>query len=172
MSETGANASPALPGRVVSLHLHPAQSGAPLESVDTVEAVAGKGIVGDTRYFGRLSKDGTGPSRRHVSLIEREQITEHAAALGLPSIPPGAVRSNVETAGINLVGLLGCEIEIGEVVLLLFAPRDPCTKMDAICAGLRERMMNKRQGVLAEVVRPGKIRVGDPIRVKEGARAH
>jgi len=37
--------------------------------------------------------------------------------------------------------------------------------MDALCQGLRERMMNGRQGVLAEIRRPGIVRVGDPIRV-------
>jgi MOSC domain-containing protein YiiM len=39
--------------------------------------------------------------------------------------------------------------------------------MDAICQGLRERMMDKRQGVLAEVIRAGKIRVGDPILMRD-----
>jgi MOSC domain-containing protein YiiM len=37
--------------------------------------------------------------------------------------------------------------------------------MDAICKGLRERMLEDRQGVLAEVRRSGKVRVGDQIRV-------
>jgi MOSC domain-containing protein YiiM len=84
----------------------------------------------------------------------------------LESIPPGAVRSNIETTGVNLVSLLGKEIEMGEVILLLYAPRDPCAKMDAICHGLRELMMNNRQGVLAQVIRSGKIQIGDQIRVR------
>ena len=99
-------------------------------------------------------------------MIEREQIAEHAAALGMSSIPPGAVRSNIETTGLNLIALLGRDIELGEAILRLYAPRDPCAKMDALCQGLRERMMNSRQGVLAEVVHSGRIRVGDPIRLK------
>jgi MOSC domain-containing protein YiiM len=159
--------SPAPLGHVVSLHLHPAESGTPLQGVESVEVVEGKGIAGDARYFGRLSRDTGQPTRRQVSLIEREQIAEHAAALGLPSITPGAVRSNVETTGINLIALLGREIEIGEAVLRLYAPRDPCAKMDAICQGLRARMMDQRQGVLAEVVRSGKVRVGDAILMRE-----
>jgi len=61
------------------------------------------------------------------------------------------------------VDLVGSEIQIGEAVLLLYAPRDPCSKMDAVCQGLRELMLNNRQGVLAQVVRSGKIRVGDSI---------
>jgi MOSC domain-containing protein YiiM len=158
--------SPALPGHVASLHLHPAESGAPLQSVESVEMVEEKGVAGDARFFGRLSRDTGQPTRRQVTLIEREQIAEHATALGLPSIAPGAVRSNIETTGINLIALLGREIEIGEAVLRLYAPRDPCAKMDAICQGLRARMMDQRQGVLAEVVRSGKVRVGDTIRLR------
>ncbi|MGO8931244.1 MAG: MOSC domain-containing protein [Limisphaerales bacterium] len=159
--------SPAPLGLVVSLHLHPAESGRPLQSVETVEVVEGKGTAGDARYFGRLSRDTSQPSRRQVTLIEREQIAEHAAGLGLPAIAPGAVRSNIETAGINLIALVGCEIEIGEAVLRLYAPRDPCAKMDAICQGLRARMMNQRQGVLAEVVRSGRVRIGDRIVMRD-----
>jgi MOSC domain-containing protein YiiM len=158
-----ADESSSLSGRVASLHLHPVESGAPLQNIDAVELVAGKGIVGDNRYFGRLSRDTGQPTRRQVTLIEREQIAEHATALSHPSIPPGAVRSNIETTGINLISLLGREVEIGGAVLRLYAPRDPCAKMDAICQGLRALMMDSRQGVLAEVVRSGTIRVGDPI---------
>ena len=128
-----------------------------------IEVVEAKGILGEPRYFGRKSRDTGQPSRRQVTLMEREQIAEHAATLGLESIPPGAVRSNIETFGINLISLIGREIEIGEAVLLLYGPRDPCAKMDAICQGLRELMLDNRQGVLAQVVRSGKISVGDSI---------
>ena len=148
---------------MVSLHLHPAESGAPLQAVEALEVVEGKGGAGDARYYGRLSRDTGQPSRRQVTLIEREQIAEHAAALGLPGIAPGAVRSNIETTGLNLIALLGREVQVGEAVLRFYAPRDPCAKMDAICQGLRERMMDQRQGVLAEVVRGGRVRVGDAI---------
>jgi len=64
----------------------------------------------------------------------------------------------------DLVALVGCQIEIGDAILLLYAPRDPCEKMDSVCQGLRELMLNHRQGVLAQVVRSGKVRVGDQIR--------
>jgi MOSC domain-containing protein YiiM len=159
--------SPALLGQVASLHLHPAEAGTPLHGVEGVEVIEAKGIVGDNRYFGRLSRDSGQPTRRQVSLIEREQITEHAAALGLQGIPAGAVRSNIETFGVNLIALIGRQVQIGDAVLFLHAPRDPCAKMDAICQGLRALMMNQRQGVLAEVVRSGKIRVGDAILMRE-----
>jgi MOSC domain-containing protein YiiM len=131
-----------------------------------IELVEAKGILNEPRYFGRMSRKTGGPSRRQVSLIEREQISEHAAALGLETIAPGAVRSNIETSGLKLVELIGKEIEIGEAVLFLYEARDPCSQMDAICQGLRELMMNQRQGVMAEVRRGGMVNVGDRIRVR------
>jgi hypothetical protein len=151
-------------GIVASLHLHSITPGEPLQSVQEVELVEGKGIISDNRYFARISRKNKQPSKRQVSLMEREQIAEHAAALGLAAIPPGAARSNIETVGIDLVSLLGREVQVGGAVLLFYAPRDPCEKMDAICQGLRERMMNNRQGVMAQVLRSGKIRAGDTIR--------
>ena len=162
------NTSPALSGRVVSLHVHPVEPGAPLQTVEMVEAIEGKGISGDPRYFCRVSRETGRLSRRQVSLIEREQIAEHASTLGVASISPGAVRAQVETDGINLVELVGREIEVGEAVLFFFAPRTPCAKMDTVCQGLRQLMMNNQQGVVAEVVRSGKIRSGDLIRPRPG----
>ena len=150
-------------GRVVSLHLHPEKSGQPLLAVGQIEVVAEKGIVGNRRYFGRLSRSTGQPSQRQASLIEREQIAGHAATLGLQTIPPGAVRSNIETQDIDLIALLGREVQIGGAVLLFYDARLPCEKMDRICQGLRALMEDRRQGVLAQVIRGGVIRIGDLI---------
>jgi MOSC domain-containing protein YiiM len=159
------NAVGAAEGHVASLHLHPPIAGAPLESVHAIELVEAKGIQGDSRYFGRVSRETGKPARRQVTLMEREQIAEHAIALGMDSIPAGAVRANMETTGLDLVALVGQEIRVGEAVLFLYAPRDPCEKMDRICNGLRERMLQNRQGVLAEVRRSGRVQLGDAIQV-------
>jgi hypothetical protein len=150
-------------GRIASLHLHPETAGAPLTHAESIEVIAGKGILNEPRYFEKISSSTGQPSRRHVSLIERELISEHATALGLQTIPPGAVRSNIETFGVDLMELVGKEIQIGEAVLHFYEPRTGCEKMDRICQGLRELMKDNRVGVIAEVVRSGKIRVGDSI---------
>jgi MOSC domain-containing protein YiiM len=128
-----------------------------MQSVNEIEVVAGKGITGEPRYFEKISRKTGQPTRRQVSLMEREQIAEHAATLGLQSIPPGAVRANIETTGINLIQLIGQQVQIGDAVLFLYEARKPCQQMDAICAGLRALMEDSRQGVMAEVIRPGRI---------------
>ena len=165
-------AASAILGRVASLHLHPQEPDGPLRSVESFEAVAGRGIAGDERYFGKMSRSTGGPSRRQVSLMEREQIAEHAATLGLETIAPGAVRANIETLGVKLVELVGQQWEIGEAIVHFYEARKPCHKMDAICAGLRGLMENSRQGVMAEVVKSGRIRVGDAIRTVAPAAVH
>ena len=149
-------------GIVASLHLHPEIAGEPLREVDDFQAEAGLGIVGDVRVFGRKDRLGR-PSRRQVSLIAREEIARHAAAVELPGITPGAVRSNIETTGIDLISFLGCQMEVGEAVLLFYEARTPCYKMDRIAPGLQGRMSQGRQGVMAQILRSGRIRVGDRI---------
>ena len=150
-------------GRVVSLHLHPEKSGEPLRAVEQIEVVEQKGIRGNGRYFGRNSRSTGQPSKRQVTLMEREQISAHAATLGLETMAPGAVRSNIETRGVNLIELLGREVRVGEATLLFYEARLPCEKMDRLCKGLRGLMENNRQGVLAQVIRGGVIRVGNEI---------
>lgn len=149
-------------GKVASLHLHPAVAGEPLLSVSEIHAEAGKGIVGNNRKYNKKDRHGQ-PSKRQITLIAREQIAEHAAALGLPEIAPGDVRSNIETAGIDLISLIGQKVKVGEAVLLFCEARTPCPKMDRVAPGLQKIMGNSRQGVLAQVISPGAIRVGDKI---------
>ena len=154
-------------GRVASLHLHSREPEAPMLAVGQITLVEGKGIVEDVRYFDRKNREGE-PRKRQVTLIEREQIGEHAAVLGVPGIAPGKVRSNIETDGISLIECLGKQLQIGEAVLLIYEPRTPCAQMDAVAPGLRELMKNNRQGALAQVIRSGTVRLGDSIRLLSG----
>lgn len=154
-------------GKVASLHLHPAKSGDPLLSVNKVFAEAGRGLAGDVRFYGRKNHLGE-PSRRQVSVMAREQIAGHATALGLPEIAPGAVRANIETEGIDLLGLVGQQVRVGDAVLFFYEARTPCHKMDLVAPGLCERMGNSRQGVMAQVIQSGDIRVGDVLRPVAG----
>ncbi len=134
-----------------------------MRAVDAVQLIVDKGILGDLRYFERVSKKTGKLTKAQVSIIGREELSAHAAALGMEPIAPGVVRSNLETQGIDLSSLLGREIEIGDALLVVHSHRQPCEKMDKIRPGLRELMKNGHQGVLAEVVRSGRIKVGDAV---------
>ena len=145
-------------GSVASLHLHPDISGDQMINVKRFELIADVGIKqnGGNRNYGNNG-------RRQVSLIEREQLTEHAADLAKPYFSPGQVRSNIETEGIKLVELIGSNISIGKTKLQIIEARTPCNKMDKISSGLRKKMENEKQGVLAEVIESGIIQEGDKI---------
>jgi len=154
--------SPAPFGKIASLHLHSVVSGEALNAVNEVQVVEGKGILGEPRFFGRNGRDGQ-PSKRQVSLIEREQLDAHAATFGLAEISPGTIRSNIETSGVELGALLDRRVRIGDAVLHIYEARTGCEKMDRICNGLREASGGGKLGVLAQVVKSGNIRVGDEI---------
>jgi MOSC domain-containing protein YiiM len=152
-------------GRVASLHLHPEKAGGRMTDTNEIEVVVGKGIRGEPRYFERKSRSGT-PSRRNLTLIEREIVSQHATSLKA-EIPAGLVKSNVETIGVDLISLIGKKVQIGEAVLSFYEPRMPCDQMDRIIPGMRLLMCDKRQGVIAEVVESGRIKVGDELRILE-----
>ncbi len=127
-------------------------------NVKRFELIADVGIKqnGGNRNYGNNG-------RRQVSLIEREQLREHAADLAKPYFSPGQVRANIETEGIKLVALIGSNISIGKTKLQIIEARTPCNKMDKISPGLRKKMENEKQGVLAEVIQSGIIQEGDEI---------
>jgi MOSC domain-containing protein YiiM len=152
-------------GRVASIHLHSPKASTPMTDTSEIELEAGKGIVGEPRYHGRKNRFGK-QTRRHVSLIEREIIAEHAKALNA-NIPPGFVKSNIETTGVDLIALIGKKIQIGDAVLNFYEPRLPCDQMDRLIPGMRLLMCDKRQGVIAEIVKSGHIKVGDELRIVE-----
>ena len=80
---------------------------------------------------------------------------------------PSAMKPTyIETRGVNLIQFIGRQVRIGEALLLFYEARLPCSKMDAICQGLRELMLHDRQGVMAEVLQSGTIRVGSSVRLE------
>ena len=82
-----------------------------------------------------------------MTLMEREQISKHAANFGLEDITPGLVLSNVETQGINLMECVGFHMRIGdEAVVHFYRDRIPCARMEANAVGLW-KAMKRNQGV-------------------------
>jgi hypothetical protein len=155
-----------VPGTIASLHLHPAVSGGAMTDVKSMTLVPGKGIFGNVRYYDIRNRQGKA-NKNHVSLFEREQIAQHATDVGLKEIAPGVVLSNVETKDIDLLNLVGFDVQIGATAILRFYKgRVPCARMDAIALGLAKAMRH-RQGVIAEVIVGGDIKIGDKIFIVE-----
>jgi MOSC domain-containing protein YiiM len=151
-----------LSGRVDAIFVG-AVAEAPLDSVDSVRAVAGSGLESD-RYAVRAGsfskKEGTG---REVTLIESEAISAARSDHGI-EVSPGDPRRNIVTSGVALNHLVGLEFSVGEVRLRGMRLCEPCEHMEKISglAGIRKALIH-RGGLRAEILEGGTIRVGDPV---------
>lgn len=148
-------------GEVVSIHIADARE-APMQSVERVRAIPGKGLEGD-RYFhasGTYS-DRPGPWRE-ITLIESEAIEAMARDNELP-IRAGDARRNVVTRGAPLNHLVGREFLVGRVRLRGIRLCEPCTHLEGLTRrGVLSGLVH-RGGLRAEILTAGEIRVGDRI---------
>jgi MOSC domain-containing protein YiiM len=120
----------------------------PMKEAIEVEAIANKGFKGC--IHGRPN------SKRQVLLMDRETLDKFG-------LPPGAIKENVTLKGMDFQTLaIGQRLKIGESVLEITLPCDPCPRMDEIRMGLQEELRGQR-GWLCRVIEAGKIRKGDSV---------
>lgn len=141
-------------GRVEFIGVRAAR-GVPVQAVDAVQAVAGRGLVGD-RYSG-------GSGKRGVTLVQAEHLPVIAALAGLPVVDPATLRRNLVVAGIPLLALKGRLFRIGGVLLEGTGPCDPCSKMEAALGEGGYNAMRGHGGLCARIVEGGVIRLGDAV---------
>jgi MOSC domain-containing protein YiiM len=146
-------------GEVVSIHVAP-KAGAPMESLSRVEAIAGRGLVGD-RYFARTgywSKNAE--VSREITLIEIEAIEAMAREKGI-RIAPDAARRNLVTRGVPLNHLVACGFQVGTVRLRGTRLCEPCQYLEGLTVKGVLRGLIHRGGLRADIVSGGIIQVGD-----------
>jgi MOSC domain-containing protein YiiM len=140
-----------------------AQKRAELQCVDQVEAVAGRGLVGD-RYGvqdGTFSKPGQ--PDREVTLIEAEAVEALARESNL-ELEPRRARRNLVTRDVPLNHLVGKEFTVGDVVLRGLRLCEPCGHLESLTVkGVKDGLCH-RGGLRAQIVRGGLLRQGDVIR--------
>jgi MOSC domain-containing protein YiiM len=133
-----------------------------LQAVDTVEVVAGRGLVGDRYYL----KEGTFSKRDHpdreVTLIEIEALEGLAREYEI-TLKPGQARRNLLTRGVPLNHLVGRTFAIGSVVLRGIRLCEPCGHLEGLtCEGVKKGLIH-RGGLRAQVITSGTLRVGEAI---------
>jgi MOSC domain-containing protein YiiM len=122
----------------------------PMEEVEPAEAVADKGF--------RECIHGRPGSKRQVSMIAAETLESLGAE-------PGWVKENTTTRGLDMKQLHpGQRLRIGEALLEVAVPCNPCPRMDEIRQGLQEELRGQR-GWLCRVVETGQVRRGDAIEI-------
>ena len=128
----------------------------PMKEVLEAEAVENKGLKGC--IHGRPN------SERQVLLMDRETLDRF-------ELPPGAIKENVTITGMDFQSLaIGQQLKIGDSLLEITIPCDPCPRMDEIRMGLQEELRGQR-GWLCRVVVTGTIRKGDTVTVTSSVAA-
>ena len=128
---------------IVSIHIAPS-NGAPMEPRESVEVVAGAGIVGDR-------------SQNCITLIE-------AGAVKDANLAPGEARRAIAVEGVELNPLVGQKFTVGGVKCEGIELCHPCGYLEKLLQrpGLTKDLAN-RGGIRARVLESGEIRVGDAI---------
>ena len=140
-------------------HIHVApRSGAPMESLDAVAAVAGKGLEGD-RNFDQYSKG-------QITVVSTDELDEAAAEWG-QDIVPGSTRRNVTVSGLRLPRDEGTRIQLGDVVVEVYRNASPCELMEESVGPGARAALRGRAGIRGMVIEGGKLQVGDPVTLKE-----
>ena len=133
-------------------------SGKIMKNVDSVESIAGKGLLND-RHFKEDNE-----KKSQITLIEIENIN-HYNQITRTSIPPKDFRRNIITEGIKLNALVGSEFFIGEVKV---KAHDLCRPCKYLQESLNQKNLVKellrKGGLRCEILTNGKIFVGDEIK--------
>lgn len=136
---------------VVALHIAPA-SRLPMKSVGSVEAEAGRGLVGD-RYHGTKHRHVTVQSAEALKLAE----TQHGSA-----IDAGSTRRNITLSTGEVPSRPGDRITIGPVELEVVRIAAPCKLLDDVIGDGARTALRRRAGSVCRVLSSGPIQLGDP----------
>jgi MOSC domain-containing protein YiiM len=153
-------------GKLEAIFVRPAR-GASCHPLSSAEALTGKGLQGD-RISTKISRNPLG-SGRQVTLIQAEHLPV-ICALMHKNVDPAILRRNLVVSGLNLVAtkpLFKSQpmfLTIGEVVLEVTCPCDPCSKMEHILGTGGYNAMRGHGGITARVVRGGLLHCGDVVR--------
>ena len=137
---------------VVAIHVAPA-SRLPMREVETVEAVAGEGLVGD-RYHGTR--------HRHVTLQSRTDLDESAGVLGRP-IDPAGTRRNITISHGTVPSRPGSRVTIGGVEMEVLRAAAPCRLLDDALGPGAQTALRSRAGSVCRLLTSGTIAVGAPV---------
>jgi MOSC domain-containing protein YiiM len=117
-----------------------------LEETDLVQG----GIAGDAHFAPE--------SARQLLLADQEPLLELGVAAG-------QIKENITVRGLGVMSLpAGTRLAIGEAEIEITKECEPCSRMDEIRPGLKEELVGRR-GMYARVLRPGRVRRGDLVRV-------
>jgi len=134
---------------VEEINIGPSEALAPVE---TVAAVAGRGLVGDRHFTDNP------PPGNALTLIEAE-VLEDVGLTGAQS------RRQVVVRGIRINDLIGKRFKIGDVECLGVEICEPCTHLQSLTRPGIIKDLIHRGGLNADILTDGTISIGDKIKV-------
>ncbi|MGE5254299.1 MAG: MOSC domain-containing protein [Planctomycetaceae bacterium] len=149
------------PAKVIAVNIS-AKKGTRKKNVTSSCLIPGRGLKDDAH---------AAPGKRQVSLLAQESI-DKMVRLGL-KVGPGDFAENLTTQGLDLLSLpLGTRFRIGEHTLLEVTQIGKvCHTRCAIYYQAGDCVMPK-EGIFAQVLEGGEIKVGDEICVLGGNSDH
>jgi MOSC domain-containing protein YiiM len=119
-----------------------------MEEIIEVRALRDRGLEGCAHARG---------GKRQILLVDGETLDSM-------DLPPGALRENITTEGLNVNGLEpGQQLRMGSARLEVSVVCTPCDQLERLRPGLRKELWGRR-GILCRVIESGTIRRGDPIK--------
>ena len=144
------NKPPQIEGRVEVIVVR----GSPREVARTVEstvALSGIGLQDD-----RLGRRGESElSTRQVTLIQAEHLPVIAALARVERVDPMGLRRNLVVSGINLLALKNARLQVGDALLELVGPCQPCSRMEETIGPGGYAAMRGHGGMTARVITTG-----------------
>jgi hypothetical protein len=150
----GAPPDKAGPGSVAGLLIAP-EAEAPLVAVESVVAIAGRGLEGDRYAAGRGTFSGPGRGYE-LTLVEAETLDEL-------NVSWERARRNVVTRGVSLNPLVGRRFRIGEVECIGRRLCEPCAHLEKVSGAGLLRPLVHRGGLRADILVGGTIELGDEL---------
>lgn len=136
-------------------------SRAPMEELRDAEVTLEQGVAGDSRGRRRPRAH----NDRQVTLMSAEAWAQACEALGA-ELAWTVRRANLLVEGLALADTEGARITLGELELEVTEECDPCARMDEQHAGLTAALTpDWRGGVACRILRPGRVRLGDAVRL-------
>ena len=127
--------------------------------VEVVEALAGRGLRGDLYFADAPREQGEG---RDITLIQAEALEGMHEEHGI-ELSGAESRRNVLTRGIDLNVLVGRRFTVGEAECVGVELCEPCNHLQKMTQPGVLRGLVHRGGLRADVVRGGRIAVGDAV---------
>lgn len=126
-----------------------------VESVDTIECVAGRGIHGD-RYF-----DYKPDFKGQITFFDWAIYERVRTQLSLDSFCPSLFRRNVLIAGLDLNALIGQRFSLQGIEFEGSEECAPCYWMDEAIAPGAEALLKGFGGLRARILTSGHLHLGD-----------